>query len=146
MADSRPLIGITSYAETARWGVWEEAAALIPLTYVQAVNRAGGRPLIVPPKGRRWLSFANLVEAHTVAAFRASGVSMQKIRPALAYLVRQLQIEHPLASRTPSEVASRIQKCVRWISSSCTLESVIPRGRSTGWRRSPVIGVRAATC
>jgi putative glutamine amidotransferase len=49
VADSRPLIGITSYAETARWGVWEEAAALIPLTYVQAVNRAGGRPLIVPP-------------------------------------------------------------------------------------------------
>ena len=56
-------------------------------------------PLIVPPKGGRWLSFANLVEAHTVAAFRASGVSMQKIRPALAHLVRQLEIEHPLASR-----------------------------------------------
>jgi uncharacterized protein (DUF433 family) len=62
------------------------------------VRSAG--PLIVPPKGgRRWLSFANLIEAHTVAAFRASGVSMQKIRPALAYLARQLEIEHPLASR-----------------------------------------------
>jgi len=56
-------------------------------------------PLIVPPKEGRWLSFANLVEAHTVAAFRASGVSMQKIRPALTYLVRQLGIEHPLASQ-----------------------------------------------
>jgi uncharacterized protein (DUF433 family) len=56
-------------------------------------------PLILRPKAGRWLSFANLVEAHTVAAFRASGVSMQKIRPALAYLVRQLEIEHPLASR-----------------------------------------------
>jgi uncharacterized protein (DUF433 family) len=56
-------------------------------------------PLIIPPKGGRWLSFANLVEAHTVAAFRATGVSMQRIRPALAYLVRQLEIEHPLASR-----------------------------------------------
>jgi len=45
----RPLIGITSYAETARWGVWEEPAALIPLAYVKAVEAAGGRALVVPP-------------------------------------------------------------------------------------------------
>jgi putative glutamine amidotransferase len=45
----RPIIGITSYAEEARWGVWNVPAALIPLTYVQAVERAGGRPLLVPP-------------------------------------------------------------------------------------------------
>ena len=45
----RPLIGITTYAEEARWGVWELPAALIPLSYVQALERAGGRPLLVPP-------------------------------------------------------------------------------------------------
>ncbi|MGH2451556.1 MAG: gamma-glutamyl-gamma-aminobutyrate hydrolase family protein [Candidatus Limnocylindria bacterium] len=45
----RPIIGITSYAEEARWGVWNAPAALIPLAYVQAVERAGGRPLLVPP-------------------------------------------------------------------------------------------------
>jgi len=45
----RPIIGITSYAEEARWGVWNVPAALIPLAYVQAVERAGGRPLLVPP-------------------------------------------------------------------------------------------------
>lgn len=45
----RPIIGITSYAEEARWGVWSVPAALIPLAYVQAVERAGGRPLLVPP-------------------------------------------------------------------------------------------------
>jgi putative glutamine amidotransferase len=45
----KPLIGITSYAETIRWGVWEEEAALIPLSYVSAVEHAGGRPLIIPP-------------------------------------------------------------------------------------------------
>jgi putative glutamine amidotransferase len=45
----RPVIGITSYAEEARWGVWERPAALIPLDYVSAVERAGGRPLLVPP-------------------------------------------------------------------------------------------------
>jgi putative glutamine amidotransferase len=45
----RPLIGITSYAEEIRWGVWTEEAALIPLSYVRAVEHAGGRALIVPP-------------------------------------------------------------------------------------------------
>src|ERR671925_256251 len=46
---SRPLIGITSYAEEIRWGVWTEDAALVPLAYVRAVDHAGGRPLVVPP-------------------------------------------------------------------------------------------------
>jgi putative glutamine amidotransferase len=45
----RPLIGITSYAEEIRWGVWTEDAALVPLAYVRAVEAAGGRPLVVPP-------------------------------------------------------------------------------------------------
>jgi gamma-glutamyl-gamma-aminobutyrate hydrolase PuuD len=45
----RPIVGITSYAENARWGVWEAAAALIPLSYVRAVEDAGGRALLVPP-------------------------------------------------------------------------------------------------
>src|SRR5919109_4306314 len=45
----RPVIGITSYAEEARWGVWEAPVALIPLAYVNAIERAGGRPLLVPP-------------------------------------------------------------------------------------------------
>jgi putative glutamine amidotransferase len=47
---ARPVIGITSYAEeSVRWGVWDSPAALIPLAYVRAVERAGGRPLLVPP-------------------------------------------------------------------------------------------------
>jgi len=45
----KPLIGITSYAEQIQWGVWNEEAALIPLSYVRAVEHAGGRPLVVPP-------------------------------------------------------------------------------------------------
>lgn len=45
----RPLIGITSYAEEIRWGVWIEEAALVPLAYVNAVEHAGGRALVVPP-------------------------------------------------------------------------------------------------
>jgi putative glutamine amidotransferase len=46
----RPLIGITTYAEpSVRWGAWDLPTALVPLNYVQAVEWAGGRPLLVPP-------------------------------------------------------------------------------------------------
>ena len=45
----RPLVGITSYAQPARWGSWELPAALVPLYYVESVERAGGRALLVPP-------------------------------------------------------------------------------------------------
>jgi putative glutamine amidotransferase len=46
---TRPLIGITSYANAVRWGVWDTEAALTPMVYVRAVEHAGGRPLVVPP-------------------------------------------------------------------------------------------------
>ncbi|MBA2384334.1 MAG: gamma-glutamyl-gamma-aminobutyrate hydrolase family protein [Actinobacteria bacterium] len=49
-ATATPIIGITAYAEpNVRWGVWDVAAAVIPLAYVHAIERAGGRPLLVPP-------------------------------------------------------------------------------------------------
>jgi gamma-glutamyl-gamma-aminobutyrate hydrolase PuuD len=45
----RPLIGITTYLTRARFGAWEEDSALVPADYVRAVERAGGRALLVPP-------------------------------------------------------------------------------------------------
>ena len=46
----RPLIGITTYAEPeVRWGAWQLPAALIPLAYIEAIERVGGRALLVPP-------------------------------------------------------------------------------------------------
>jgi putative glutamine amidotransferase len=45
----KPVIGITTYLTRARFGVWEDDAALVPAAYVQAVEAAGGRPLLVPP-------------------------------------------------------------------------------------------------
>ncbi|MEO5792016.1 MAG: gamma-glutamyl-gamma-aminobutyrate hydrolase family protein [Gaiellaceae bacterium] len=50
MNQHKPLIGITAYAEpSVRWGVWDVPAAVIPLAYVQQVESAGGRALLVPP-------------------------------------------------------------------------------------------------
>lgn len=45
----RPLIGITSYVEKARWGVWDTAVALVPYRYVSMVQAVGGRAVVVPP-------------------------------------------------------------------------------------------------
>ena len=45
----RPVIGITAYIEQARWLVWENEVALTPMTYVESVERAGGRPVLLPP-------------------------------------------------------------------------------------------------
>ena len=46
---ARPVIGITTYVTPAKWGSWDEEAALVPAAYVDAIERAGGRPLLVPP-------------------------------------------------------------------------------------------------
>ena len=46
---AKPVIGITTYVVPAAWGHWQLEAALIPYDYVRAVERAGGRALLVPP-------------------------------------------------------------------------------------------------
>jgi gamma-glutamyl-gamma-aminobutyrate hydrolase PuuD len=45
----RPIVGITTYLTPARFGAWEELSALVPADYVYAVERAGGRAMLVPP-------------------------------------------------------------------------------------------------
>jgi len=45
-----PNIGVTCNVEEVRYGgLWTETAAMVPLTYVRAVARAGGRPLLLAP-------------------------------------------------------------------------------------------------
>ncbi len=46
---AKPVVGITTYLTRAAWGAWELEAALVPASYVRAVVRAGGVPLLVPP-------------------------------------------------------------------------------------------------
>ena len=45
----KPVIGITSYVDNARWGVWDARAVLVPDSYVQMVRAAGGRAVVLPP-------------------------------------------------------------------------------------------------
>jgi putative glutamine amidotransferase len=45
---ARPLIGLTTYREQARWGVWDTRADLLPSVYSWAVQEAGGVPVLLP--------------------------------------------------------------------------------------------------
>ncbi len=46
------MIGICTALERARWGVWDQPAALLPLNYIGAVQRAGGLAVMLPPDER----------------------------------------------------------------------------------------------
>ena len=46
----RPTVGITAAIETVGYGAWKEVPALMsPAGYVRAVQRAGGRPVLLIP-------------------------------------------------------------------------------------------------
>lgn len=45
----RPVIGICTPLERARWSVWDLEAALLPTNYLDAVRRAGGMALLLAP-------------------------------------------------------------------------------------------------
>jgi putative glutamine amidotransferase len=46
---TRPVIGICSAIESARWAAWEVVVNLSPRTYSLGVQRAGGLAVILPP-------------------------------------------------------------------------------------------------
>lgn len=48
---SKPLIGLSTYVEQAKWGVWDVPAALLPRSYVDSVVNAGGVPVLLPSVG-----------------------------------------------------------------------------------------------
>jgi putative glutamine amidotransferase len=47
--DFRPVIGLTTYLEPAKFLVWETEAALLHRVYVDCVVAAGGIPVLLPP-------------------------------------------------------------------------------------------------
>jgi putative glutamine amidotransferase len=46
---SRPVIGICTALERARWGMWDQQAVLLSRSYVQAVQQAGALVVMLPP-------------------------------------------------------------------------------------------------
>ena len=46
---ARPVIGICTTLERARWGMWDQEAVLLARSYVEAAQRAGALVLMLPP-------------------------------------------------------------------------------------------------
>lgn len=45
----RPVIGLTTYAETTQFAAQDTFAAVLPLAYVHAVHASGGRAVLITP-------------------------------------------------------------------------------------------------
>jgi putative glutamine amidotransferase len=45
----KPTIGLCTALERARWSVWDQQAVLLPRSYIDAVQRAGGVAVLLPP-------------------------------------------------------------------------------------------------
>jgi putative glutamine amidotransferase len=52
MTSVRPTIGICAALERARWSVWDQRAALLPFSYITAIQEADGLAIMVPPDPR----------------------------------------------------------------------------------------------
>lgn len=63
----RPLIGLTTYRETARWGVWHTSADLLPASYAMSLEAVGGAPVLLP-------SQEDLVEGARAVVSRVQGL------------------------------------------------------------------------
>jgi putative glutamine amidotransferase len=49
---NHPVIGLCTALERARWSVWDQQAMLLPRSYIDAVRRAGGMAVMLPPDPR----------------------------------------------------------------------------------------------
>ena len=49
-ASNQPVIGITTYRQQAKTGVWDVDAAFLHSGYIESVTRAGGIAVLLPPQ------------------------------------------------------------------------------------------------
>jgi gamma-glutamyl-gamma-aminobutyrate hydrolase PuuD len=73
---SRPVIGITAYEEDARWGLWAERAVLVAVTYVQAVEKAGGAPMMLPAQSANLESLLQRVDGLVISGGLGAGLTV----------------------------------------------------------------------
>jgi putative glutamine amidotransferase len=46
----KPVLGLTTYLQQARTGVWDVHASFLPAIYLEGVNLAGGTAVLLPPQ------------------------------------------------------------------------------------------------
>ena len=99
--EARPRIGIAANLEQAQWGVWDQETALLPFSYVRAVQRAGGLVLMIPPD-------PELVEAPDAMLDLLDGLIMAggtDVDPASYGAPRDPHTLHTVPERDASEIA-----------------------------------------
>ncbi len=118
MSTARPIIGITTYVEPARWGDWVDVtAALVPHSYVRSVEAAGAIALLVPPRLDADEAFAHEVLDRLDGLILAGGADVDPGRYG--------------AARHPSVQTSRADRD--------TLE--LSLARATRTRETPLLGI-----
>jgi putative glutamine amidotransferase len=63
----RPLIGITTYREQARFGAWNSSADLLHATYARSVEAAGGVAVLLPPQNVGAVEVVTRLDAVVIA-------------------------------------------------------------------------------
>ncbi len=99
LARRRPMY---SAAEAARWARTSPQTARRWLAGYQYTAPDGTRvwsPPVTQRRGEDFLTFEDLIEVAAVAAARKEGVSMPKIRQAIDFAQRELDVERPLLSQ-----------------------------------------------
>jgi putative glutamine amidotransferase len=46
----RPVLGLTTYLQQAKTGIWDVHASFLPAIYMEGVNLAGGTAVLLPPQ------------------------------------------------------------------------------------------------
>ena len=96
-------IGLTTYVNRARYGVWDEKAALLPASYAEGVAAAGGLPVLLPP-----IVPSDVVAAAAVAIAGIDGLVLTgggDVDPDLYGAAPHLETDPPNARRDAWELA-----------------------------------------
>ena len=64
---SPPVIGITTYLERSRFGLWDTPAAVLARGYLDGVADAGGVPVLLPPVGHVTADLVSRVDGLVIA-------------------------------------------------------------------------------
>lgn len=92
-AVTRDVLGLPAYSGSEAALYIHTPPSTLNSWFSGGVNFA---PVFDFPEGSRLLSFRNLVEAHVLSSIRNQGVSLQKMRRAIAYMKKEYDSAHPL--------------------------------------------------
>jgi putative glutamine amidotransferase len=92
----RPVIGLCTAVEKARWTHWDQEAALLPWSYVDHVQRAGGLAVLLPPDAGDPDDTLELIDGLMLCGGADIGDAPQRDAYELALAARALERDVPV--------------------------------------------------